>query len=167
MKNREKVIIDTTGLWGLIFKDSKYHKFMRKLAEEKTFIVSPLQLLELLIISYRESSDKGRDLKKGMSMIKEIYEFLGEEERLKALNINIEAYPIENNNILEAVKLILDEKEIFIKEIGGRKWIEFIDATIALIWMKTKRKLYTRDKKLMEFGEKYNLKYENIKAITE
>jgi len=157
-----EVLVDTTGLWGLIFEDSKYHKFMTKLAEEKTLLISPLQLLELLIVVYREISDKGKDFKKGISMIKRICEFLSEEEKLKAMGINLKSYPIEDKDILEAVKLVLNEGEIFIKEISGRRWIEFVDAVTALIWMKTGKELYTRDEKLMKFGEKHNLKYEVI-----
>jgi len=138
-----EVLVDTTGLWGLIFEDSKYHKFMTKLAEEKTLLISPLQLLELLIVVYREISDKGKDFKKGISMIKRICEFLSEEEKLKAMGINLKSYPIEDKDILEAVKLVLNEGEIFIKEISGRRWIEFVDAVTALIWMKTGKALYT------------------------
>lgn len=157
-----EVLIDTTGLWGLIFKDSKYHEFMTKLAETKMFIVPSPQLLELLIVAYKETSNKGREFKKGISMIKTIYEFLSEENKLKAMGINLKYHPVGSKEILEAIKLILSEDEIFIKEMDERKWIEFIDAVTASIWMKTRRKLYTRDEKLMKFGEKHNLKFEVI-----
>ena len=55
------ILIDTTGLWGLVFEDSKYHSFMVNNLSGKTIYVLDVQILELFRIVYKAFSKHGKD----------------------------------------------------------------------------------------------------------
>lgn len=160
----EEILVDTTGLWGLTYKDSKFHSFMKNLAKQKKIIIPATQILELLIVAYREKSSHGKSLKEGIQQIQHIFNFYSNIEKLKPPDINIKFHPVEGLDIIEAAELILIHLNNFIRK-GPRetKWLEFIDAITAAIWRKTKLTLYTADQKLKKFGDKHQLQYETIK----
>lgn len=161
----EEVLVDTTGLWGLTFRDSKFHSFMIALAKQKSVIIPAIQMLELLVVAYREKSIYGKSLEEGMQQIQHISNFYSNVKKLKLLGINISFHPIEGSDIVRAADLILKHPECFVKE-GPRKtrWLEFVDATTATIWQRTQLTLYTADPRLIKFGEEHKLRYEIIKA---
>ncbi len=46
------VLIDTTGIWGLYFSNSKYHEFMKNLHSTTELIVPKITLVELIYLVY-------------------------------------------------------------------------------------------------------------------
>ena len=162
----EEVLVDTTGLWGLTYKDSKFHNFMKELVKQKIIVIPATQILELLIVAYREKSSYGKFFEEGLKQIQAISHFYSDIEKLKLLDININFHPISGSDIISAAELILKHPKYFIKEgPNGTKWLEFIDATTAIIWQKTQLTLYTADPKLIKFGEENGLPHETIKAL--
>jgi len=161
----EEVLIDTTGLWGLTFKDSKFHNFMENLAKQKRVLIPAIQMLELLVVVYRETSSHGESLERGLEQIQHISSLYSDIEKLKILEINIKFCPVEGSDIIKATELILEHPECFVRE-GPRKtkWLEFIDATTAAIWQKTRLTLYTSDAGLMKFGDDHKLHYKTIEG---
>ena len=161
----EEVLVDTTGLWGLTYKDSKFHNFMKNLAKRKRIVIPATQILELLIVAYREKSGRGKSLEEGLKQIQAISDFYSNIEKLKLLEISINFHPVSGLDIINATELILKNPRYFVKEGSkGTKWLEFIDATTATIWQKTRLTLYTADPKLTKFGEENGLPHEVIKA---
>lgn len=160
----EQILIDTTGLWGLTYKDSKFHNYMKKLAKRRRLIIPATQMLELLIVTYREKSSRGASLKEGLQQIQKICNFYSNIQKLKPPDIRIKFHPISGTDIIEAADLILKDSKYFIRE-GPKqtKWLEFVDAITAAIWQKTKLTLYTADAKLKKFGDEHQLPYETIK----
>jgi len=134
---------------------------MKKLAKEKRLIIPATQLLELLIVAYREKSNRGKLPIEGLKHIQDISNFYSETEELKNLGVNIKFYPVSGRDVIEAARLILRNPEYFTREGSNQtKWLEFIDAITAAIWRETRLTLYTADEKLMNFGEKFELRYE-------
>ena len=161
----EEVLVDTTGLWGLTYEDSKFHNFMKKLVKQRIIVVPATQILELLIVVYREKSGHGKSLEEGLKQIQVISDFYSNIEKLKLLEISINFHPISGLDIINATELILKYPKYFVKGgPKGTKWLEFIDATTATIWQKTQLTLYTADPKLMRFGDEHGLPHEIIKA---
>lgn len=161
----EKVLIDTTGLWGLTFADSKYHSFMAKLAKEKMLIAHSAQLLELFVIIYREKTNGGRNLQAGLEHVNDVASFYLEIEKLRLLGVNVSFYQVSEMNIIKAVELISRHRDLFVREGPQQtRWLEFVDAITAAIWSERGLTLYTADSKLMKFGDLYALRYKAIEA---
>jgi len=73
---------------------------MAKLAEEKAMIAHTAQLLELLIIVYREKSGGGESLQEGLEHVNHPASFYLEIERL--LGVNISFHPASELEITRA-----------------------------------------------------------------
>jgi len=161
-----QALVDTTGLWGLIFEDSKYHDYIIENLEGKNVVVLSIQLLELFIIVYREFSEYGKKPQKGLEKLLEILTFLTAGSFEKH-NIKLKYQPTTSENLMEALFLIIERPDIFRRR-GPKEttWLEFIDAVLAVFWKKTKMTLYTCDRNLIEFGKENNLEYQLIKSIS-
>ena len=158
------ILIDTTGLWGLIFEDSKYHSFMMDNLSGKTIYVLDVQIFELFRIVYRAFSKHGKDFKVGLNKLTEVAGFF--EDRLyETKSIKIIYMETRHSDYLEAIRILRNYPEIFARE--GPKhtlWPEIIDAIIATCWRKNRATLYTKDESLIRFGEKEKLDYVIIKT---
>ena len=153
------ILVDTTGLWAIVFEDSKYHRFIIKELAGKRISVLDIQILELIRIVYKSFSEGGRHFQKGFSKIMEISEFIESRAyEIKGIKLNyIKTRPIDYIN---ALRIIGSHKNLFIRE-GPKdtRWPEIIDAIIAYKWYELKCLLYTKDDGLIEFGRANNLKY--------
>ncbi len=153
------ILIDTIGLWAIVFRDSKYHRFIIRELAGKRVSVLDIQILELIRIVYKSFSEGGRYFQRGFSKIVEISEFIKSRiYEIKGIKLNyIKTRPIDYIN---ALKLIDSHKDLFIREgPKGTQWPEIIDAIIAYKWYELKCLLYTKDHNLIEFGKANNLKY--------
>lgn len=158
-----QVLIDTAGLWGLIFEDSKYHNDVIRKLEGKKVIVLSIQLFELFIIIYREFSERGKKTQKGISKLLEILAFLT-AKCFEKYNIKLNYLAVTGENVLEALNLIMERPGFFQRK-GPKEttWLEFVDAVLAVFWRKTKMILYTCDQNLIKFGQENNLRYQLIR----
>ena len=156
------ILIDTTGLWGLVFENSKFHKFIIKTLSNKTIYVLDVQVEELFGIVYRTFSHKGKNPTQGLRKVLEIVEFLEMREfKRKGINLKIMETTIKDH--FSAMRLAEQENIFWRKGPKDTVWFEYVDAVIALKWMESRALLYTRDEILIKFGTAHNLPYEIIK----
>jgi len=140
------VLIDTTGIWGLYFSNSKYHEFMKKLRSTTELIVPKIILVELIYPVYNaESITEMQKLGKFLDVLK------------TAENITIFEETVDD--VTSALDLCVLHEDLFITEKGN---LSLFDSILASIWKRTGLVLYTRDRSLKKFGKTYNLKYKNI-----
>lgn len=140
------VLIDTTGIWGLYFSNSKYHEFMKNLHSTTELIVPKITLVELIYPVYTaEGIDEMQKLGKFLDVLK------------TAENITILEETLED--VTSALNFCVLHEDLFITEKGN---ISLFDAILASIWKRTGIVFYTRDHSLKKFGDIYNLKYKII-----
>ncbi|ODS39396.1 hypothetical protein BEH94_03940 [Candidatus Altiarchaeales archaeon WOR_SM1_SCG] len=140
------VLIDTTGIWGLYFFNSKYHEFMKKLHSTTELIVPKIILVELIYPVYNAE---------GITEMQKLGKFL---DVLKTAE-NITIFEETVDDVTSALDLCVLHEDLFITEKGN---LSLFDSILASIWKRTGLVLYTRDRSLKKFGKTYNLKYKNI-----
>lgn len=157
------ILVDTTGLWGLVFEDSKYHKFIIDALSGKTVFIIDVQILELFRVVYRAFSEHGKHFNNGLDKLIEISEFF-ENKLYEMKGIRIVFLKTEYRDYIEAIRIISENPEILARKgPKGTLWPEIIDAIIAVVWRKNRATLYTKDEALIRFGEKEKLSYILIK----
>lgn len=157
------ILVDTTGLWGLVFEDSKYHKFIINELSGKIIYVIDAQILELFRVIYRAFSGHGKRFNDGLNKLIEVSEFL-ENKLYEMKGVRIVYLKTGYGDYIEAIRIIAENPEIFAREgPRGTLWPEIIDAIIAVIWRRNRATLYTKDEALISFGEKEKLSYVPIR----
>ena len=140
------VLIDTTGIWGLYFSNSKYHEFMKKLRSTTELIIPKIIIVEVAYPVYKAQ---------GITEMQNLGKFL---DVLKtAENITILDETIDD--ITSALNFCVLHEDLFITEKGN---LSLFDSILASIWKRMGLVLYTRDRSLKKFGKIYNLKYKTI-----
>lgn len=155
-QGQEQVLIDTTGVWGLFLEGSVYHKFMGRLRAEKIIVIPLASLLENVYPIYRMFSEQYMASEKGLEKLQSLAHFYRTiliEERVRVYGLTLE-------DIALALRIVNEDKDLFIDERGSLK---LFDALIATAWMRTRLPLYTNDKGLRRFGERHGLKYREIR----
>jgi predicted nucleic acid-binding protein len=142
------VLIDTTGIWGLYFSNSKYHEFMKKLRSTTELIIPKIILVEVIYPVYNAE---------GISEMQNLGKFL---EALKTAE-NITILDETLDDITSALEFCVLHKDLFVTEKGN---LSLFDAILASIWKRTGLVFYTRDSSLEKFGKIYGLKYKNIEG---
>ena len=158
------LLLDTVALWGLVFINSKYHRPVARLVRGRRVIVHAICLHEMVYPAYKLESRGGRDLDAGMRVIGSLrrsyanlaqnYGFLYGVERLTIL-------PLTLDDLLEAYRLVLEERDIFVEERDGY-WPSVVDAVVAHVWRRLGAELITSDEKLMAYGDRHGLPYRRI-----
>ena len=159
------ILIDTTGLWGIIFEDSKYHDFIVRNLSGKTIYVLDIQILEIFRVIYRTFSMRGKQLDAGLSKLGEVVDFL--RNRLYEMKgIRMVYIETKCSDYFEAIALLLSNPEIFTRE-GPEDtlWPEIVDAIIAILWKRHRAVLYTKDKSLIRYGRQEKLNYVVIEEL--
>ena len=160
----EDVLLDTVALWGLVFANSKYHGPVVEAVRGKRVLIHSICFLELTYPAYKLESCGGRNVREGLRLISDLmrsYSSIVENYRLVFGIEKLTIIPLTVKDILEAYRLILEEKEVFMEEREGY-WPSIVDAVVASYWAKTKIKLLTNDRKLIMYGEKHGLPYTKI-----
>jgi len=160
----EKIMLDTISLWGLIFINSKYHKPVIKAVKGKHVIIHSICFHELTYPAYKLESSKGKNIKEGLELIRnlmEAYRIITEKYKVLFEIEKLTIKPLTIDDLVKAYKLILEEREIFIEQRKGY-WPSIADAIIASLWTELKIKLLTNDRKLIKYGEKHKLPYLKI-----
>jgi len=142
------VLIDTTGIWGLYFSNSKYHEFMKKLRSTTELIIPKIILVEVIYPVYNAE---------GIREMQNLGKFL---EALKTAE-NITILDETLDDITSALEFCVLHKDLFVTEKGN---LSLFDAILASIWKRTGLVFYTRDSSLEKFGKIYGLKYKNIEG---
>lgn len=142
------VLIDTTGIWGLYFSNSKYHEFMKKLRSTTELIIPKIILVEVIYPAYNAE---------GIREMQNLGKFL---EALKTAE-NITILDETLDDITSALEFCVLHKDLFVTEKGN---LSLFDAILASIWKRTGLVFYTRDSSLEKFGKIYGLKYKNIEG---
>ena len=156
-------MIDTTGFWGIIFEDSKYHDFMIRNLSGKTAYVLDVQVLEILRVIYRTFSEYGKKFGAGLAKLVEVTKFL-EDRIYETKGIRIIYIETKHSDYFEAINILQENPEIFARE-GPENtlWPEVVDSIIAVFWRRHRATLYTNDESLIKYGEQEKLDYITIK----
>ncbi len=133
------VLIDTTGIWGLYFSNSKYHEFMKKLRSTTELIIPKIILVEVIYPVYNAE---------GIREMQNLGKFL---EALKTAE-NITILDETLDDITSALEFCVLHKDLFVTEKGN---LSLFDAILASIWKRTGLVFYTRDSSLEKFGKIY------------
>jgi len=170
------VLIDTTGIWGLYFSNSKYSKFIN-FCLKFTILVNSLQRYQKLVNSLYHEFMKNLHSTTELivpkitfvELIYPVYTAEGINEMQKPGKFLDVSKTAENITILEetlddvtsALNFCVLHEDIFITEKGN---MSLFDAILASIWKRTGLVFYTRDHSLGKFGDRYNLKYKIIEV---
>ncbi len=156
-----RVLLDTIALWGLLFVNSKYHRPVIELVKGKNVYVHAICFHELVYPAYRLETNGGRDLDRGLDLINKLTTaYIGITNKYKDIYGIEKLYiiPLTINDLIEAYRIILKNKDLFIEERGGY-WPSIVDAIIAYTWKHLGINLITNDRKLIAYGRKHELPY--------
>jgi len=155
-QRQEQILIDTTGVWGMFLEGSVYHKFMGRLRAKKIIVIPLASLLENVYPVYRMFSEQYMAFEKGLEKLQILAHFY----RAMMIEERVRVHDLTLGDIALALRIINEDKNLFIDERGSLK---FFDALIATAWMRTRLPLYTNDKGLRRFGERHGLKSREIR----
>lgn len=157
----ERVLIDTTGVWGLFLEGSVYHRFMERLRPEKIIVVPMVSIVENIYPVYRTFSEEYVAPEKGLEKLQSLAHFY----RAIPIEEGVRVYDLTLGDIILALRIADEDGDLFTDERGSLK---LFDALIAAAWMRTRLPLYTVDRDLRRFGERHGLESREIgKEVSE
>jgi len=153
-----EILIDTSLLWGLVFKNSKYRPLVLKLAQNTTLLIPKITVLELVFAAYRSASRSGQNPQLGLQVIIEIRDFLIQfETNLTNLGVKAKWINIELEDICKSLDYITTFGELLKQGSKKTKWIRLFDALLLAIAHRLHVKLATSDKVIYKLAQRLNI----------